>query len=52
MKYDKEVQALMESVYIIAMLLPVVPDGVVKHFDSVFDALVRLIAFTYYNEGL
>lgn len=52
MKYDKEVLALMQSVYIIAMLLPVVPDGVVRHFDSVFDALIQLIEFTYYNAGL
>ena len=51
MKKELSAPILMEAIYIITMLLPVIPDGFVKVFNSIFDALMRLISFTFYNKG-
>ncbi|XP_067938172.1 hamartin-like [Watersipora subatra] len=53
MKYDVHVTLLLDSVYITIMLLPVVPDGMVKHFDEIFEYLVRLMKVSFTNkEGI
>lgn len=41
----------MDAVYIITMILPIVPDGMVKHFDDIFDSLLRLTQLAFYNKG-
>lgn len=51
MRLEKSVSLLMNAVYIITMLLPIVPDGMVKHFDEMFGGLIRLISFAFHNKG-
>lgn len=51
LKLEKNVPVLMDAVYIITMLLPIVPDGMVKYFDDIFESLLRLMKLAFYNEG-
>ena len=51
LKNEKNVPLLMDAVYIITMLLPIVPEGMVKHFDEIFDSLLRLTQLAFYNKG-
>lgn len=52
MKHENNISLLLNSLYITTMLLPVVPDGMVKFFEEIFEALLRMIHFSYYNKGI
>jgi len=51
MKQENQVPLLLDAVYIITMLLPVIPDGMVKYFDDMFEALLRITHFSFVNKG-
>ena len=51
MRVETNVSMLLDAIYIITMLLPVVPDGMVKHFYEIFDGFLRIAHLSFYNKG-
>lgn len=52
MMLDKDVSVLMDVMYFITMLLPIVPDGMVKRFEEIFDGFIRINEFTFTSKGV